>query len=386
LAAISPTARLRDVFRPLPLHRSKIEVRGSLLVVTAVAVLAGCSSKSAGKPIAPPDAAQDLGPTCGVPTTFAWTSAGPILAPQSDATHDLVSLKDPSVIHYGNLWRVFASTVDRGGNYNMAYLTFPDWDHTANATFYDMNQTPGLSGYHAAPEVFYFAPQNRWYLVYQSGPPTYSTTSNIDDPATWTAPAQFFDAEPDIVTQNKGSGGWLDFWVICDDANCYLFFSDDNGHWYRSQTAVGDFPGKFSTPVIVLEDANKYHLFEASNVYKLTGTGKYLALIEAFDDSGDHRYFRSWTADALDGDWTPLADTYANPFASVANVTFTVQPAWTKDISHGEMIRDGYDQHLSINSCHLQYLYQGVDPTMTNPDGGYNAIPWRLGLLTSTVN
>ena len=69
--------------------------------------------------------------TCGVPTAFAWTSTGPILAPQSDATHDLVAIKDPSVVNYGSLWRVFTSTVDRSGGYNMAYLTFPDWDHTA---------------------------------------------------------------------------------------------------------------------------------------------------------------------------------------------------------------------------------------------------------------
>ena len=82
-----------------------------------------------------------------------------------------------------------------------------------------------------------------WYLVFQSGPPHYSTTTNIETPAGWTPPAQFFNGEPAIVTQNKGAtGGWLDFWVICDDVNCYLFFSDDNGHWYRSQTAVGDFP------------------------------------------------------------------------------------------------------------------------------------------------
>jgi endo-1,4-beta-xylanase len=345
--------------------------------------LAACSSKSAAKP----DAAPDGPASCGVPTAFAWTSTGPILAPQSDSTHDLAAIKDPSVVYYGNLWRVFTSTVDRSGGYNMAYLTFPDWDHTANATFYYMSQTPGLSGYHAAPEVFFFAPQNLWYLVYQSGPPTYSTTANIDDPTSWTAPAQFFPSgEPAIVTQNKGSsGGWLDFWVICDDANCYLFFSDDNGHWYRSQTTVGDFPDRFDAPVIVMQDANPYHLFEASNVYKLTGTSKYLALVEAFDaDSSYHRYFRSWTADTLDGAWTPLADTYANPFASTANVTFTAEPPWTADISHGEMLRDGYDQHLSVNPCHLQYLYQGADPTMLNPEAGYNAIPWRLALLTST--
>ena len=370
----------------MPTRRSKIGLRASLLAVAASAALAGCSSKSAAKPDAA--APVDMNPTCGVPTAFAWTSTGPILAPQSDATHDLAAIKDPSVVNYGGLWRVFTSTVDRTGGYNMAYLTFPDWDHTANATFYYMSQTPGLSGYHAAPEVFYFAPQNLWYLVYQSGPPTYSTTANIDDPTSWSPPAQFFNAEPAIVTQNKGaSGGWLDFWIICDDVNCHLFFSDDNGHWYRSQTAVGDFPDRFGDPVIVLSDANPYHLFEASNVYKLTGTSKYLAMIEAFDaGSAYHRYFRSWTADALDGAWTPLADSYATPFASTANVTFSVQPPWTADISHGEMLRDGYDQHLSVNPCHLQYLYQGADPTMLNPEAGYNAIPWRLALLTSTLN
>ena len=119
----------------------------------------------------------------------------------------------------------------------------------------------------------------------------------------------------------------------------------------------------------------------------MAGTSKYLAHGRGVRrDSGYHRYFRSWTADALDGDWTPLADTFAMPFASSANVTFTEQPPWTDDISHGEMIREGYDQHLSVNPCHLQYLYQGADPTMLSPEAGYNAIPWRLALLTSTIN
>ena len=62
-------------------------------------------------------------------------------------------------------------------------------------------------------------------------------------------------------------------------------------------------------------------------------------------------------------------------------MTFTEQPPWTADISHGEMIRDGYDQHLEIDTCHLQYLYQGVDPTMTGVS--YNSLPWRLALLTA---
>ena len=92
------------------------------------------------------------------------------------------------------------------------------------------------------------------------------------------------------------------------------------------------------------------------------------------------RYFRSWTAPSLDGPWTPLADTQAAPFAGEANVTFTAGK-WTNDISHGEMIRAGYDETLTLDACHLQFLYQGVDPNSGVTD--YNRLPYRLGLLTA---
>jgi hypothetical protein len=147
---------------------------------------------------------------------------------------------------------------------------------------------------------------------------------------------------------------------------------------------VASFPGGFNEPVVVLrDDANPGRVFEGSNVYKLTGTNKYLALIEAFDaGSNYHRYFRSWTADTLDGAWTPLQDTFAAPFASTADITFAQQPPWTQNISHGEMLRDNYDQHLTVDPCHLQFLYQGFNPAS---DGApYNSLPWQLGLVTRT--
>jgi endo-1,4-beta-xylanase len=376
--------RFLSTLSRLTLVLGGVAVSGGLAVSAVGLFLGGCSSGS--KPAASADgSSSDGAQACGVPASFAWSSTGALLGPKSDATHSLTAIKDPSVVYFNNKWQVFASSVTSDGSYNLVYLTFPDWEHTADATFYDMDQTPGLAGYHAAPQVFFFAPQNTWYLVYQSGPPTFSTNYNLEDPTAWTPPLGFFGAEPAIVTQNKGSsGGWLDFWVICDDANCYLFFSDDNGHWYRSQTTVSDFPYKFGDPAIVLEDANPDHLFEASNVYKVAGANKYLAMVEGFDaTSGYHRYFRSWTADTLDGDWTPLADAFTMPFASTSNVTFAEQPPWTADISHGEMIRAGHDQTLVIDTCHLQFLYQGLDPTMSGLP--YNSLPWRLGLLTSTI-
>jgi endo-1,4-beta-xylanase len=359
---------------------------GTLIgVALALGAIASCSSKSSATVDAGSDAtdASDTAPpSCGAPTSFAWNSTGVLLSPVSDATHSLTAIKDPSVVYFNNQWHVFASSVTAAGTYSIVYMTFPDWDHTADATFYYMDQTPGFAGYKAAPQVFFFAPQNKWYLIFQTGPPSYSTNDDIGDPTGWQPAQNFYAAEPTTVRVNKGTGGWLDFWVICDDANCFLFFSDDFGHWYRSQTTIDQFPKGFGEPAVVMSDPVASHLFEASNVYKMKDTGKYLALVEAYDStSAYHRYFRSWTADTLDGEWTALQDTFAAPFASTANVTFTEQPPWTADISHGEMIRDGYDQNLEIDTCHLQYLYQGVDPMMTGVS--YNSLPWRLALLTA---
>jgi endo-1,4-beta-xylanase len=299
----------------------------------------------------------------------------------SDASHNLVAIKDPTVALFNGTWNVYATTADSAGNYNIAYLDFADWSQASAATQYHMDQTPGLSGYHCAPQLFYFTPQNKWYLIYQSGPPTYSTSADPTKPSTWTRPANFFASEPAIVMQNGGSIGWIDFWVICDSTDCFLFFSDDNGHFYRSKTAIGSFPGGFDTPVIVMQDPTPSRIFEASNVYKMKGTNKYLLLIEAYDSgSAGKRYFRSWTADALDGAWTTLQAEYATPFASAKNVTFS-GAAWTADISHGEMLRDGYDETLEIDTCNLRYLYQGKAPSAS---GNYNQLPWKLGLLTET--
>ena len=103
----------------------------------------------------------------------------------SDATHSLTAIKDPSVVYFNNQWHVFASSVTAAGTYNMVYMTFPDWDHTADATFYYMDQTPGFAGYKAAPQVFFFAPQNKWYLVYpdRARPATRPTTTSTTPPA-----------------------------------------------------------------------------------------------------------------------------------------------------------------------------------------------------------
>ncbi|SHO56498.1 Alpha-L-arabinofuranosidase C precursor [Vibrio quintilis] len=276
---------------------------------------------------------------------------------------NLVSVKDPSIVKYDGKYHVFASVVDKDGKYSSVYLNFSDWADAGKATQLSMKQTK--AGSTVAPQVFYFKPHNKWYLIYQWGA-RYSTNTDINDPSGWSAPKTLLSNEPD---------GALDYWVICDDDNCYLFFSRDDGKLYRSKVSIDNFPN-FTNYEVVMSEDSVGKLFEASNVYKVAGKDQYLLLVEAYGP----RYFRSWTANSLDGPWTPLADTQSNPFAGEANVSFSGEK-WTKDISHGEMIRAGYDQTLTIDPCHLQYLYQGRDPD--SDSGGYDARPYQLGLLTA---
>lgn len=314
-----------------------------------------------------------------VPADLQWNSSGVLISPQPDATHPVVSVKDPTVVRHHNRWVVYGTTANTAGNWSLFYTSFRDWSQAGSAPLYYLDRNPNIgTGYRAAPQLFYFAPQRKWYLVYQTGLPSYSTADDPTRPETWTAPRNFQDSMPDIVRDNIGNGFWLDYWVICDRVNCYLFSSDDNGHLYRAQTTVAEFPEGFDDTVIVLSDPNRFHLFEGAGVYRIRGTDTYLLMVEAIGSDG-RRWYRSWTANGIDGQWTPLADTEAQPFARSTNVTFGPGgSAWTRDISHGELLRARADQTMTVDRCDLQMLYQGLDPSA---GGDYSQLPWRLGLL-----
>jgi hypothetical protein len=158
-----------------------------------------------------------------------------------------------------------------------------------------------------------------------------------------------------------------------------MFFSDDNGRIYRAETSLANFPNGFGNTQLLMSDT-KNNLFEATNVYKVAGTNQYLLLQEAINNTTWRRCFKAFTSTSLTGDWTPLAATENRPFASRDNVAFP-GGVWTEDISHGEMVREGNDQTLTINPCRLQYVYQGIDPGATDD---YISKPWRMGLLTQT--
>ncbi len=316
-----------------------------------------------------------------IPTSFSWTSTGPLISAKSDSTHDIVAVKDPSTVYYNGQYIVYASYANTAGGWGMEYLHFTNWSNASAATPYFMDDNPNFSGYHTAPQVFYFAPQNKWYLIFQSPQPQYSTNSDPTQPQNWTAPTNFFASQPSNVSN------WLDFWVICDSANCYLFFCDDGGQFYRSSTPIGNFPNGFSDPVVVYNESNADNLFEADNVYTVEGTGMYLADIECIGGPDGHRFFRALTATSLGGAWTPLGNTesYSTPFLGMDNVTFqSGVSAWTDDFSSGGAVIDGDNQTDPININNLTFLFQGDEPN--NGATSYSQIPWQLGLATSNAN
>jgi len=319
-----------------------------------------------------PNSAQQL------PGSFTWSSTGPLIAPAGHLNS--ASAKDPSVVQDQNgTWHVFFTTA-QNGDWGLAHTSFTDWSQAATAPQVDLEADSAIGrGYRAAPHAFYFEPTGEWYLVYQTGLPSYSTTKNPDDPTSWSAPKNFMDSVPEIVKQNIGDGSWLDFFVTCDDAKCYLFSADDNGHVYRSETTLQNFPNGFGNTRIVLEDT-AHNLFEGGAVYRVGDTNTYLMMWEAIGSDG-RRWYRSFTSEGLDGRWKPLADTEDNPFARSNNVTFDDGKPWTRDISHGELIRSTNNQTMTIDPCHLQLVYQGVDPAAGGP---YEDLPYRIAKATHT--
>jgi hypothetical protein len=303
---------------------------------------------------------------------FQWTAGPPVLQATHAGGEDWISVKDPSIVRYNDRWHLFCTVRGRQRSHAIVYLSFSEWDQAKTAPWRVLQCH---KGYFCAPQVFYFAPHKRWYLICQASDESwsplyqaaYSTATDLSDPDSW-SPLRPLGAEP-----AEGKAG-LDFWIICDDAKAHLFFTTLDGRMWREETALKDFPTGWSAPALAIQG----DIFEASHTYRLKDLGQYLTLVEA---QGGHgcRYFKAYAADRLDGPWRPIAADKDKAFASMKNVLQTGD-RWTDSISHGELIRSGHDQLLEVNPADLRFLIQGV--TEQDRQGKeYGAIPWCLGIL-----
>lgn len=307
---------------------------------------------------------------------FEWSMTRALVGPVQPRDDVYYSVKDPSVVFYGDQWHLFCTVRGRERSHHVEYLRFREWndaDGTARVAI------PASEGYFCAPQVFHFEPHNRWYLICQASDeawtPEYgaafSTTVDISDATSWT-PLEPLGAMP--VGENSG----LDFWIICDEEKAHLFFTTLDGRMWREETPLEEFPHGWSEPTLAIQD----DIFEASHTYRLRGMDRYLTIVEA---QGGHgwRYYKAYQAERLEGEWTAVAATRDNAFASMRNVR-QPEPRWTDCISHGELLRAGYDQRLEVDPADLRMVFQGV--LDADRDGKpYAEIPWRLGLLYAEV-
>ena len=313
--------------------------------------------------------------------SFRWRVGSPLLSVDSERlpkseTHPWIAVKDPSVVRFENRWHLFCTlrkNKQGDGRIRIGYLSFREWEDAKRSDWSVLELT---MGYHGAPQIFWFEPHRKWYLIYQAEDqtrglkygPCYSTNDDITKPGDWTLPRPLY-----AVPEGEKAG--LDFWVICNDTKAYLFFTSLDGRMWRAETDLASFPNDgWTKPKVAL----KADIFEASHTYKVAGQDRYVTVVEA--QGNQRRYFKAFEAASLDGEWKPVAATPDKPLVSPMNVV-NQEESWATSYSHGEFIRKGRDQKLVIDSKNLQLLFQGANDNEYRKRS-YGQIPWRLGLLT----
>jgi hypothetical protein len=151
----------------------------------------------------------------------------PLVSPATCPDDTYYSIGDPSIVSYEGRWHLFCTVRGQERSHQIEYLSFPDWSSVGET---DRTMLTMHDGFYCAPQVFYFAPQQRWYLICQASDEAcepkygaaYATTTDIADADSWRS-LQPLGSKP-----ASGKAG-LDFWIMCDDEKAHLFLTTLDG-------------------------------------------------------------------------------------------------------------------------------------------------------------
>ena len=296
-----------------------------------------------------------------------WKVSDPILSPGAQGSFDDVSVKDPSVVFYEGKWHVFYTA---GGKteFTTGYVSAEKLTDLQSAQRHELKMIRGKTRYGCAPQVLYYEPQHKWYLIFQNQDsnyqPVFSTTTTISQPDSWSDPV------PLITKDTKAK--WIDFWVICDEEKAYLFYTEGHSGVMVRSTSLKAFPKGWGKSKKVFDD-----IHEAVHVYKGKDRNEYHMIYEL--NHGEIRSFGLARASHLEGPWEKVTDSYAT--GNQLRYDKGTEKL-TEMVSHGEVLRSGYNQEIEYDSGNCSWIIQGI----LNKDnkGPYPSLPYKLGIITKS--
>ena len=180
-----------------------------------------------------------------------WKLSAPLLTPGPKGSFDEVAVKDPSIVFFEGMWHVFYTARSKK-EYTTGYVSAKQIADLQSAPRYELAMIRGKSRYGCAPQVFYYEPHRKWYLIFQSRDsnyqPAFSTTTSISKPETW--------SEPKPLLRKDSPKKWIDFWIICDKTTAYLFYTEAHDRVIVRSTSLTKFPHDWSEGREVLEECS----------------------------------------------------------------------------------------------------------------------------------
>ncbi len=368
----------------------------NLILVAFLIFLSSCNSNS--NPARPSDETALV--------YKKWIVSDPVFTNGAEDSFDEIAVKDPTIVFFNGKYHMFYTSIasyetrknlpyigaNGAGTGYVAAASPEEFDKAERYNICEITKSVII-----APQIFYFEPEKLWYLIAQipvegrpNLQPVYLTTQDIEDPYGWSKPQI-------IKTQKTNDGFWIDFWVICDDKKAHLFYTDHEGSLFRFECPLNEFPEGFADKkdetVLTERGENsigRWRMHEASHIYYVKSTGKYLNLLEAVYPHPTRRYYWesrnrfmfAMMADKLEGPWYRV-EPDNNEF--MGDPAYLFSPDGSRSVldqvSHPELIRSGYDQRMEIDDLNLELLFQAFDADTIGSGYDYTYLPWKLRVM-----